>query len=110
MIRTIHPGLYPVDPLYLFDMQADPHETTNLAADRGDVVAELDHRLMEWISRYTTGVDRVSDPFQDQLNAGVLPDLYCSRAEVEQRLIDVGRADQLADLWRRMDVKPSFIA
>lgn len=106
LIRTIHSGLFPYDPLYLFDMQADPQQRQNIATEHPDVVAELDHLLVEWLWRYTTGPDGVRDPFQVQLEAGFDPDLYCSRHLVEERLKDVGRNDQLADLRRRRDLRP----
>ncbi len=106
LIRTIHPGLFPYDPLYLFDLAADPGQTHNLAAEQPDTVAALDHLLLDWTYRHTTGPAGVRDPFQEQLGAGVDPDLYCPRATIEQRLIDLGRDDQLADLRRRRDPRP----
>jgi arylsulfatase A-like enzyme len=106
LIRTIHSGLYPYDPLYLFDMQADPNEAHNIADQRPEIVAELDHLLVEWLWRYTMGPDGIRDPFQEQLRAGVDPDLYCPRQRVEERLIALGRDDQLADLRRRRDRRP----
>src|SRR6202022_1358468 len=69
LIRTIHSGLYPYDPLYLFDMQADPNGARNIADQRPEIVAELDHLLVEWLWRYTTGPDGIRDPFQEQLRA-----------------------------------------
>jgi arylsulfatase A-like enzyme len=107
LIRTIHPGLLPYDPLYLFDMQKDPNQTRNLSAELPGVVAELDHLLLEWLCRYTCGPAGARDPFQEQLRAGVDPDLYCRREIIEQRLRDLGRDDQLADLRRRRDPKPA---
>ena len=84
LIRTIHAGLYPYEPLYLFDMQSDPNQTKNIAADNPAVVAELDHVMFEWLMRYTTGPAGVRDPFQEQLAAGITPDIYCPRELVEQ--------------------------
>lgn len=48
----------------------------------------------------------VRDPFQEQLAAGFDPDLYCPRQCIEERLIDLGRQDQLADLRRRRNRQP----
>jgi arylsulfatase A-like enzyme len=106
MIRTIHSGLYPYDDLYLFDLAADPGQNVNLAATHPDVVAELDHVLLEWTYRYTTGPAGVRDPFQEQLRAGLSPDLYGPRELIERRLQELGRQDQLADLRRRRDLAP----
>ena len=87
-------------------MQSDPQQRHNLATERPGVVAELDHLLLEWLWRYTTGPDGVRDPFQEQLEAGFDPDLYCPRQRIEERLLDLGRNDQLADLRRRRDLQP----
>jgi arylsulfatase A-like enzyme len=104
LIRTIHSGLYPYEPLYLFDLEADPLQRHNIAAEQPDIVAKLDHYLMDWLWTYTTGPGAVMDPFQLQLAAGIDPDLYCSRANVERRLETLGRTDQLADLHRRRNI------
>jgi choline-sulfatase len=106
LIRTIHSGLYPYEPLYLFDMQTDPNQTRNIAQEQPGVVAELDHLLLEWLWQHTTGPGSVRDPFQEQLRSGFDPDLYCSRERMEQRLSDLGRDDQLADLRQRRDRQP----
>ncbi len=106
LIRTIHSGLYPYDPLYLFDMEIDPNQTQNIASSHSETVAELDHLLLEWLWSYTMGPDGIRDPFQEQLRAGLDPDLYCPRQCIEERLIALGRDDQLADLRRRRDRRP----
>jgi len=106
LIRTIHPGLLPYDPLYLFDMENDPHQRNNIANEKPEVVAELDHLMFDWLWRHTTGPAGVRDPFQEQLRAGFDPDMYCSRQHLEQHLIDTGRKEDLADLRRRRDQKP----
>ena len=36
----------------LYDLQRDPGETENLAATRGDVVADLDATLEEWLDSF----------------------------------------------------------
>lgn len=104
LIRTLHSGLFPYEPLYLFDIQTDPMQRRNIAAERPDVVAQLDHQLMEWVSAYTTGPGAMMDPFQLQLGAGIDPDLYCSRETIETRLLELGRDDQLEDLRRRRSI------
>jgi arylsulfatase A-like enzyme len=107
LIRTIHPGLYPYDPLYLYDLTIDPYQTTNLAESQPEIVAQLDHLMLDWLWRYTTGPDGVRDPFQEQLEAEVTPDLYCPQEQVEERLKSLGREDQLAGLRRRRDRRPA---
>jgi arylsulfatase A-like enzyme len=51
LIRTYHDGLKQFDPVELYDVRADPHETTNLARDRPAVVREGLQRLHEWHSQ-----------------------------------------------------------
>jgi arylsulfatase A-like enzyme len=107
LIRTIHPGIYPYDPLYLYDMEADPHQTTNLAEDEPEVVARLDHLLSEWWHEHCTGSDASLDPFQLQMAAGHTPDLYCSLDAMLERLKEMGREEQYKDLVeRRLERKP----
>lgn len=47
-IRTYHDGFHLFDQEMLFDLENDPHETTNLAATHPDVCREGAHRLMRW--------------------------------------------------------------
>jgi choline-sulfatase len=101
MIRTIHSGIYPLEPLYLFDMQDDPNETRNLAGECPEALAECDHLLSEWWHQHCAGSDASLDPFQLQMAAGFNPDLYCSLDAMLERLKAQGREDQYADLVRR---------
>jgi arylsulfatase A-like enzyme len=50
LIRTYHDGLKQFDPVELYDLDADPHETTNLARDRTEVVREGLTMLEDWTS------------------------------------------------------------
>ena len=72
-----------------------------MAADNPNTVAELDHMLLEFLHQHTAGAASQRDPFQEQLRAGIDPDLYCTRSSIEQRLIQLQRDDQLADLSAR---------
>jgi len=101
LIRTIHSGIYPYEPLYLFDMRGDPNQTRDVAADEPEAVAHLDHLLSEWWHEHCTGADASLDPFQLQMAAGFNPDLYCGLDAMLKRLKDMGREDQHRDLLRR---------
>ena len=39
MIKTYHDAYMNLPPTMLFDVEADPHETHDLAADKPDIVA-----------------------------------------------------------------------
>ncbi|WP_101295798.1 sulfatase family protein [Halegenticoccus soli] len=48
LLRTYHDGLHDFDDVELYDIDADPHQTTNLAGGHPDVVAEGTRRLEAW--------------------------------------------------------------
>jgi len=54
MIRSYHTGLHDWSDLMLFDLQHDPHEVTDLADARPDVVGRCEHLLNDWWSRQQT--------------------------------------------------------
>lgn len=54
MIRTYHDGLKEFDPVELYDIAADPHETSNLARTRDTVVREGLAFLEQWRSERLT--------------------------------------------------------
>jgi arylsulfatase A-like enzyme len=47
-IRSYDPGVYGRDCAELYDLDSDPAETRNLAAELPDVAAEFDQRLSRW--------------------------------------------------------------
>ncbi len=49
LIRTYHTGLKDFPEYMLFDIEADPHETMNLAASRPDVLGEGLRCMDEWM-------------------------------------------------------------
>ncbi len=106
LIRTIHAGCYPYEPLYLYNMEGDANQTHNAAEEEPEVVARLDHLLSEWWHEHCTGPDASLDPFQLQMAAGFTPDLYCSLDAMLQRLKDTGREEQYRDLVRRRLGRP----
>ncbi|HRW50394.1 MAG TPA: sulfatase-like hydrolase/transferase, partial [Caldilinea sp.] len=62
LIRTYHTGLKDFPAYMLFDIEADPHETTNLAAARPDVLGEGLCLLDEWVGAQMYRSQR-GDPF-----------------------------------------------
>lgn len=98
VVRTYDPGLKAFPPLMLFDLEADPHETRDLASDRPEVVAAglalLDGWLGEQMAASASGVDplwtvmREGGPFHTR---GMLVK-YC------ERLRATGRAEHAEHL------------
>lgn len=63
MVRTYHPGEYThFEPAELYDMEADPYQTTNLADAQGDVVAACQGRLDQWVADQKAKGDVDGDP------------------------------------------------
>ncbi len=67
-IRSYDPGLYPCDPEELYDLEADPGETTNVADAYPEVQAELSRCLDQWLVDTLAGKP---DPINDVLAEGL---------------------------------------
>ena len=70
LTRTYHPGLFDYPPLSLYDMRCDPRQTDNLATQRPEVVAELDHLLTEWTHRQAGRPGHPGDPMPKVIESG----------------------------------------
>jgi arylsulfatase A-like enzyme len=70
LTRTYHPGTYLHEQVMLHDLQADHYQTTNLAADRPDIVAELDHLLAQWLNDELGTPGAGPDPLQLVVETG----------------------------------------
>ena len=51
-------------------MRSDPRQTHNLAGQRPDVVAELDHLLTEWVHRQAGRPGHPGDPMPKVVETG----------------------------------------
>ncbi|HEY0736242.1 MAG TPA: sulfatase [Herpetosiphonaceae bacterium] len=69
-LRTYHDGHKQFDPIMLFDLEADPHEQHNLAADRPDLVDRAMAMLAEWYHEMMTSSTHDSDPLMTVLRDG----------------------------------------
>jgi arylsulfatase A-like enzyme len=69
-IRTLHPGLFHFDPVSLYDLEADPHETTNVANRNPEIVAQMEHRLNVWTQAQLDRTDAIPDPLLEIAHAG----------------------------------------
>lgn len=64
MIRTYDDYGYRFDPVALYDMDADPYQTTNLCDQRPDVMREMDHLLTAWLHEQSAKPYAIPDPMQ----------------------------------------------
>ena len=70
LTRTYHPGAFLHAQVQLHDVAADPYQTTNLAADRPEVVAELDSHLAQWLNDALGRPGAGVDPLQQVVETG----------------------------------------
>ena len=101
LIRTYHPGLFPFEDLMLFDMRRDIRQTTNLAADRPDVVADLDHLMQTWLHEAVGHPGARPDPMPEVIRTG--PWKYVQPGPWLTRLRAEGRDDDADAIQRVLD-------
>jgi arylsulfatase A-like enzyme len=101
MIRVLHPGLYPYDdPVMLHDLEEDPHQTTNLAQDRPDLVGELTSKMEEW-RQEQIHKGGSPDPLEEMVGTG--PFLYYTPERMFDRLQRTGREQVIPELKSRLN-------
>jgi len=62
-VRTLYPGVYPIDePCWLYKVDEDPYTTRNLADELPDVVADCDHMIQQWLHEQTARHGPHPDP------------------------------------------------
>ncbi|SNZ17038.1 Arylsulfatase A [Natronoarchaeum philippinense] len=112
LLRTYHDGLKDFDPVELYDLDADPHETTNLAQEKPDVARKGIALLDEWVSTRLMETARdeaggnadapraLTDPMLEVLHEGgpfhARPDEQLE--SYAERLRETGRAEHAAAL------------
>jgi len=70
-IRTYHKGLHEWPDEMLFEVEADPHQTNNLAEEKPEVCQQAKSILQAWIDQVSLcGDTTVSDPFVALINEG----------------------------------------
>ncbi|GFZ80297.1 sulfatase [Paenibacillus marchantiophytorum] len=69
-IRTYHSGLYQFDPVSLYHIETDPNQTTNVAAQNPDVVAEMERRLSQWKAEQNGLHGHIADPMDAVIETG----------------------------------------
>ena len=64
MVRTYDDYGYPFEPVELYDMDTDSHQTSNLRDARPDLVEYMDHLLAEWLQEQSAKPYSIPDPMQ----------------------------------------------
>jgi arylsulfatase A-like enzyme len=67
---SYHTGMKQLDPVMLFDLEADPHEENNLAAARGDLVTQASAYLAEWLNEQMLRTGSDVDPLRTVMQEG----------------------------------------
>jgi hypothetical protein len=123
--RIYHPGVFSVPGLYndsampgdglelLHDLDADPHMTENLIADRPDVAAEMRSRLEQWESEHVGSREAGGEDPLVEMAATDGPYLYVDPAELAAtyRELDYSpeQVERVEDAARAFD-RPAFPA
>ena len=93
MMRVYDDGIKPVPEFMLFDVEKDPHQQVNLAAEKREVLNEGLARLERWTSAQLACSPEPVDPMQVVMSEG---GPYHTRNEEEgyaKHLRETGRAD-----------------
>ena len=104
LIRTYHPGLKDFDPIMLFDLEADPHQTSNLADKRSDVVREGLARLERWRTAALATSGHHADPLHEVLRNGGPFHTRGALGTYLDRLRETDRGHLAAHVTRQHDV------
>jgi hypothetical protein len=105
LIRTYHDGLKDFPELMLFDVDQDPHETTDLARVRPDVVGTGIQLLEAWVAEQLVTSDDPTDPMWQVIHEG---GPFHTRGQLDhclEALRQTGRyeaADRLAQRHRHL--------
>lgn len=117
LIRSYHHGGKPIfDDIMLFDIAADPHQTTDLSAQRPEVTAEglsilqrwHDERMLEAARGVNGGnpdaPDGIIDPMWDNIREGGPLHIRGSLDPYAKYLRDEGREEQAAEIKANYDL------
>ncbi|MDF2894118.1 MAG: hypothetical protein K0Q46_904 [Rhodococcus erythropolis] len=102
--RTYHPGAFRAEWEQLFDMSADPHQTTDILDEQPELAAHMRSLLQQWWDEYAGRPGCLPDPMQTSLQTG--PTHYNDPQRYVEHLRATGRshlADHLAEQIRRPD-------
>lgn len=101
LIRTLHDGYHLFDDAMLFDLAADPHEQTNLADQKPDVVARGQALLDAWMAEAMPTAARGRDPLMNVIAEGGPYHVRGQLPAYLERLRATGRGELAARLAER---------
>ncbi|QPV64096.1 sulfatase [Halosimplex litoreum] len=113
LVRTYHDGWKAFDPVELYDLDVDPHETENLARDRPEVAERGMALLEQWLAQ--RGIDAatgrnggnpdapraLADPLLEEMREGGPTYLRDATDSYAERLRETGREGHADEIERR---------
>lgn len=100
--RTYHQGFYAFDDVVLHDMESDPHQLRNVAAQHPEIVQLMDYRLGMWTQENLGRPGHIVDPLQECVQSG--PWRYMTPARWVERLRSEGWYEQAEMLAKKYAV------
>ncbi len=100
-MRTYHDGYHLFDKEMLFDLERDPLEFDNIAAERPDIVKQAVYYLMEWHDERMESMESDVDPLWTVIREGGPFHAQGYLKNYIQRLEATGRGDAVPELMRR---------
>jgi len=104
LIRTLHPGYYPLPERQLVDLTRDPLGRRDLLGVEPETAARLEALYSNWWHRHCSGPGASVDPFTLMGDYG--PYTYGEPEEIIAELERQGRAEQAGILRRRLLAGP----
>ncbi len=104
LIRTIHPGYYPLEDKVLVDLERDPLGRTNALESQSEVAARLDSLYSDWWHRHCAGAGASVDPFTLMGDYG--PYTYGEPEDIIATLESQGHREHANMLRRRLLIGP----
>ncbi|MHB1461315.1 MAG: sulfatase family protein [Armatimonadota bacterium] len=98
MIRTYHAGFKNYPSYMLFNIEDDPHETTNLAEQRSDIVNQAEAMLAEWHTDMMATSSQPVDPLWTVMHEGGPWHVRGLRERYAKRLCETGREHHVEKL------------
>lgn len=100
-IRTYHDGYYLFPKEMLFDLEQDPHETSNIAEEYPEICKEAVYRLANWHDRMMMTMDCEIDPMWTVIREGGPHHARGHLKEYIKRLEATGRGGRAVEELKR---------